>query len=91
MAFIWSSKHGWCLAWWASDEASFITGWFRRHAPAPERFLGYTPPTLRLLEPYMPELPGVESPGPPYEVPGVSAGGTISDDADAPSGDEEAD
>lgn len=57
-AFIWSLTDGWRLAWWASEESVFTTDWFRRHAPAPERFLGYTPPTLRLLEPYMPELPG---------------------------------
>jgi hypothetical protein len=59
VALLWD-RDRWRLAWWASESASYVTPWFQKHAPAPKRFLGYTPPTLRLLGPYMPQLPGAE-------------------------------
>jgi hypothetical protein len=84
-AFIWSSQDGWRLAWWASDDASYVTPWFRKHAPDPERFLGYSPPTLRLLEPYMPELPGAGAgelpPGRATPSPGGSLRGMESEES----------
>jgi len=39
VAFYWHSGR-WHLAWWCSDEATHVTRWFKKNAPAPELFLG---------------------------------------------------
>lgn len=39
VAFLWDGLR-WQLCWWASDEVTFVTNWFRRNAPDPKRFLG---------------------------------------------------
>lgn len=61
VAFIWDDG-GWHLAWWATDSGSFATEWLKVNAPDPSRFLGGLPPTLRLLGPYLPNLPGSSTP-----------------------------
>lgn len=38
-AFQWDSDQ-WRLAWWATDEAVFVTPWFSGNYPDPQRFLG---------------------------------------------------
>ena len=38
-AFLWDTGK-WRLAWWATDEAVFVTPWFSENYPDPQRFLG---------------------------------------------------
>jgi hypothetical protein len=38
-AFQWDSDR-WRLAWWATDDAVYITPWLRQNYPDPQRFLG---------------------------------------------------
>lgn len=38
-AFLWDISK-WRLAWWATDEAVFVTPWFSENYPDPQRFLG---------------------------------------------------
>jgi hypothetical protein len=38
-AFLWDTSK-WRLAWWATDEAVFVTPWFSDSYPDPQRFLG---------------------------------------------------
>lgn len=38
-AFIWDTDQ-WRLAWWATDEAVFVSPWFSQNYPDPQRFLG---------------------------------------------------
>jgi hypothetical protein len=61
VAFIWDDG-AWHMAWWATDNGSFVTEWLKANAPDPSRFLGGLPPTLRLLGPYLPDLPGASTP-----------------------------
>jgi hypothetical protein len=38
-AFLWDTDR-WRLSWWATDEAVYVTPWFRENYPDPNRFLG---------------------------------------------------